>query len=478
MLVSKRPFVVSDSFDQSKAFRRARRLNKGKQRTQAFRQLNQDHGFLEYSLHSFATTLRRSWLGQHIDSNTAQKLASRAFSATQEYAFKKRGKPRFKGKRGLRSLEGKTNATGIRFVQGEFRWKKLCISPIYREDDKVVQHGLSQRVKYCRVLRKTIRGKQRWYVQLILEGIPYIKEKNRPGSRIVALDVGPSAIAIVDDEQARLLTFCDELADKDREIRLLQRAMDRSRRANNPENYNEDGTIKKGKKQWKFSRRYRELQAKKAELERCLAEHRRTLHGQLSNEIIRRGKFVRSEKVSYLSFQKNFGKSVGRRAPGMLMGKVARKAASAGGQLEEISTYQTALSQTCFCGEREKKPLSQRQHACKCGVKAQRDLFSAYLARHVYENKLDVAGARKGWPGVEPLLRAASSAFEMAKRRRSAPLSLPCLEGQSHSSAELGETVSEAGDVVAQESSCEREPPKAGRAPLQLEFPFDSGVSS
>ena len=136
------------------------------------------------------------------------------------------------------------------------------------------------------------------------------------------MDVGPSTIAIVDDEQARLLTFCDELADKDREIRLLQRAMERSRRANNPENYNEDGTIKKGKKQWKFSRRYRELQAKKAELERCLAEHRRTLHGQLSNEIIRRGKFVRSEKVSYLSFQKNFGKSVGRRAPGMLMGKV------------------------------------------------------------------------------------------------------------------------------------------------------------
>ena len=145
---------------ESKAFRRARRLNKGKQRTQAFRQLNQDHGFLEYSLHSFATTLRRSWLGQHIDSNTAQKLASRAFSATQEYAFKKRGKPRFKGKRGLRSLEGKTNATGIRFIKGEFRWRKLCISLIYREDDKVVQHGLSQRVKYCRVLRKTIRGRQ------------------------------------------------------------------------------------------------------------------------------------------------------------------------------------------------------------------------------------------------------------------------------------------------------------------------------
>ena len=38
--------------------------------------------------------------------------------------------------------------------------------------------------------------------------------------------------------------------------------MDRSRRATNPQNYNPDGTIKKGKKTWKYSNRYKKLKAK------------------------------------------------------------------------------------------------------------------------------------------------------------------------------------------------------------------------
>jgi putative transposase len=50
----------------------------------------------------------------------------------------------------------------------------------------------------------------------------------------------------------------------------------------------------------------------------------------------------------------------------------------------EINTRTTALSQTCICGHRERKPLSQRQHRCPgCGFICQRDVLSAFLARHV-----------------------------------------------------------------------------------------------
>ena len=45
--------------------------------------------------------------------------------------------------------------------------------------------------------------------------------------------------------------------------------------------------------------------------------------------------------------------------------------------------FQTALSQTCLCGNRKKKSLSERTHRCDaCGFTAPRDEFSAYLALH------------------------------------------------------------------------------------------------
>lgn len=46
-----------------------------------FSQLRQDYGFSEYSLHAYATEARTTWIADHIDSNTAQKLATRAYQA-------------------------------------------------------------------------------------------------------------------------------------------------------------------------------------------------------------------------------------------------------------------------------------------------------------------------------------------------------------------------------------------------------------
>jgi len=60
---------------ESKAFSVVRRMQKGKERTHAFRKLNADFGFGEYDLHRYTTEIRRSWIGQHIDANTGQKIA-------------------------------------------------------------------------------------------------------------------------------------------------------------------------------------------------------------------------------------------------------------------------------------------------------------------------------------------------------------------------------------------------------------------
>jgi len=404
-----------DLLRQSKEFQQTRRMprtingkpNRG--RTKAFKELNAKFGFTEYSIIIYATTIRNSWINSHIDSNTAQKLAIRAFKAVQKVAFGKAKRVRFKGKNQLKSVEGATNKTGIRYDEktGHVLWKGLKLKCIQDKNDKVVVHALSHRVKYCRIIKRIFNGKARFFVQLALEGKPL--QKYDAPDNTVGLDIGPSTIAVVTDEQAIIERFCDELSSKQKEIRRLQRKLDRQRRANNPQNYNPDGTIKPGKKTWHESTRYKKTKRKLAELQRKLATHRKTLHGKKANRILRQGKHVKTEKLSYRAFQKNFSRSVRDRAPGMFMAILRRKAENAGGSVLEFSTKTTKLSQYCHvCGEYTKKPLSLRVHTC-CNLNIQRDIYSAFLAGSVVENQLDTADVLKRWRSMEAILQRAVS---------------------------------------------------------------------
>ena len=92
-----------------------------------------------------------------------------------------------------------------------------------------------------------------------------------------------------------------------------------------------------------------------------------------------------------------------------------RKAASAGGEVIEFNTRTTALSQTCHCGNKEKKLLKERWHSCKiCGTTSQRDLYSAYLALFVENDRLDASQAKKAWASADTLLEQAVSSLNEA----------------------------------------------------------------
>ena len=127
-------------------------------------------------------------------------------------------------------------------------------------------------------------------------------------------------------------------------------------------------------------------------------------------------------------------KRISLRAPGTFVQLLKRKAESAGGKVEEINTYKTALSQTCQCGAKVKKPLSQRWHSCPCGVHAQRDLYSAYLACFVENNQLIASQAQAAWQGIDIALSAAMSTLK-GSSSRAMPASLGLGQGQraSHS---------------------------------------------
>jgi hypothetical protein len=395
------------------------------ERSSAFARLRLAYGFSAYALHTFAKQANRTWIADHLDAVTAQTLATRAYRAANRVCLGQAKRVRFRSRgRGLDSLEGKRNDTGLRFVlqspqegnQGWLVWGNDRIPAIIDWHDPVVKHGLSHRIKYARLLRRKASGPKsqgadsqgcRYYVQLALEGIPYQKPKNRPGAEVIGLDLGPSTLAVVPRQgEARLLPLCEELRLDARRKRRLERKLDRQRRANNQHNYDERGRVErrgKGRLTWKNSRGYLATRRRLAHHERKLAAHRKSLHGRLVNEIIRVGNDLRIEKISYKGWQKQFGKSVGLRAPGMLIDHLRRTVAKTGGALHEVPTRTTKLSQYCHgCRTYVKKPLPQRWHRCACGIgPVQRDLYSAFLAAFLDPPHSIPSIAHDEWEGAE-----------------------------------------------------------------------------
>jgi putative transposase len=162
------------------------------------------------------------------------------------------------------------------------------------------------------------------------------------------------------------------------------------------------------------SNRQRHVQAKRREVLRKLAATRTRSHGHLAHQVLALGNTIQLEHLSYRAWQRRYGRSVNRCAPGRLVARVSRLAASAGGAIVAISPRRAKLSQTCACGRVAPKRLSQRWHVCPdCGASAQRDPMSAFLAQWVDPDTslLEAGQAHAAWPAGEPLLQAA---FEQA----------------------------------------------------------------
>jgi len=130
-------------------------------------------------------------------------------------------------------------------------------------------------------------------------------------------------------------------------------------------------------------------------------------NGKLVNQTLQLGKNIKTEKVSIKAWQKIFGKSIGCKSPSTFQSELKRKAENARGEVLMFSTQKTALSQTCLCGHKQKKSLSQRVHHCSiCGLKMQRDILSAYLSRYVdpKTETLSIQLARNSWLAMEQSL--------------------------------------------------------------------------
>ena len=205
-----------------------------KQERQAhFRAARDQYEFSDAAVQRYAIRLRskdgtgrsapKTWIGGHLGAHEVQTLATRAYRAANTYLLGQHGRPRFKGAGRLHSVEGKGPKSGLRWTDNNLLvWDDLVLRPIIAPDDPVVRHALCARVKYARIVRRRVRLRTRWYVQLVCAGQPYRKVRKRAtdgggavlvpryplGRGTVGLDFGPSTLAAVGEKEAMLVAFC------------------------------------------------------------------------------------------------------------------------------------------------------------------------------------------------------------------------------------------------------------------------------
>ena len=164
---------------ESKEWRDARDMPKGKERTEAFNKIHRQYALTEYGLVTVANNHRRASGRNHIGAHEAQNIGKAVFKALNAYMFKGAGRPRFKSfRRGLNSIEGTCNTEIIyKPALGAVVWRKRvlkCLIP----DTAYMKEALAprRRVKYCRIVRRRINGMQRWYAQIVVEGLATVRK--------------------------------------------------------------------------------------------------------------------------------------------------------------------------------------------------------------------------------------------------------------------------------------------------------------
>lgn len=364
----------------------------------------EQYRFTEYDLHEYVKAAKHHFHDQ-LGINECQKLATRAYKSLVKLRNGVASKVNFKSRyRDLISIENKSNVTGIRFDR-----ESLCVVykkhrfPIrIKRNDQYAMQALQDKVKYVRLVPKKIKGKVKWYAQLVFEGIPPKKDNHVYGSddMTTGLDIGVSTVAVVNENTAQLTELAPECKADERKIRILSRKMDRSRRATNPENYNADGTVKKGRLTWNKSKSCQKTASKLSSLHRKARVKRKQSHETLANQIIAMSTDIRVEQMSFRGLQKRskkttqkksgknnskkrYGKTIENRAPVALLSIIDRKLSYVGRKLKKIDTYRVKASQyNPLTGNNQKKELKDRMIELAPGVIVQRDMLSAYVISH------------------------------------------------------------------------------------------------
>ena len=376
-----------------------------------------NYGLTKYQLSLWILERRKQTVAyQHLNSGEFQVIAENAYQTLSQVIFYKTKpeKLKFRSKYSLEhSFRNRENSTGTRLVES----KKTGVAYrlyIHKSSTFIdipvsafTQYQQEQllradKIKYVQIVSKTIRGKQVFYLHIVCQGIPV--SKIQKGEGITGIDPGVSTVAYVSKDSCRLVDLVPkDFARKERLIQNLSRKIEKSRKINNPEAFNEDGTRKKDVHLKPLSKRAKRLAIRRQTAYRKLTENRRKIQGELVNYIVSQSSVIKIEDLNVKSLQKRkretrinpktgrpfskkrYGKAIFKAAPGHFRILLLQRANSTGCKVDIISPKKTKPSQyNHITGEFEKKELKTRIYNLTDKITdIQRDLYSAFLITYI-----------------------------------------------------------------------------------------------
>ena len=381
-------------------------------------ELRKAYGLTEFDLSAYLSKQRRKAGSsyQQFNSGEIQVIASQAMKTLEKVLFYqiKPHKVRFRSKFDLDvSFRNRVNTTGTRLEPSN---RKGIAYRLYihkastfvdipvKAFNKYQQMSLSrcEKIKYVQIIRKTIRGKKIYYLQIVCQGFP--TSKVTKGQGVVGIDPGISTVAFASPSEVALVDLVPkDVTQKEKLLKRLDRKIERSRRVNNPECYKENGTIKKGARFKRPSKRQSRLRTQRRKAYRSLSEERKKLQGQLVSRIVSQASIIKIEDLNVQGLQKRsgdirinpktnrpfskkrFGKAIFRAAPSAFRTALETRASQLGIGVEVISPKNVKPSQYNHITQTfDKKSLSTRVYDLSdeyTGV--QRDLYSAFLIGHI-----------------------------------------------------------------------------------------------
>ena len=205
------------------------------------------------------------------------------------------------------------------------------------------------KVKQCRIKKEL----DKWFVVFTVE--TSVEPLPKTGKHI-GIDVGIENFAnLSDGTQVDNWKYYEQSQKK---LRVAQRSISRKRKGSG-------------------CRRKAVLKLRK--IHQKIKNQRANFQHKLSTHLVKEFDLIAIEKLNILGLSKGFlSKQVHDASWGSFFQMIRYKAANAGKELKEVNPRNT--SQTCVCGEPNKKDLSVRWHQCKvCGLSIHRDICSAQV---------------------------------------------------------------------------------------------------
>ena len=355
----------------------------------------------------------------YINSHQAQAEADAVYEGVEKVLFEDGRHLHYHRYNSFDCIKQKCATTGVTLL----RWDTIRFMKHYFKvripENEYIQSIISsvdfkEDVVYTFLKRIEFNSGFKYYVVITLRGNASKRIKlSEDGECRTGVDFGTSTIATASSNELHLEELAPESAKYEKEIRHKQNLVDASMRKHNPENYNKNGTVKKGKHKWKTTKRCRRLKRQIRVLYRKQTAYIKTSHHTFINKVVQNTSEFILEPMNFKALQKKskkterqdeavpvkqkdgsskmvckykrkkrYGHSIKNRSPGLMLADLKLKATQYGIPYYEIDIHQYRASQFHHdTGEYIKPALNERFKAIE-GHRVQRDLYSAFLICH------------------------------------------------------------------------------------------------